>query len=195
MTHEAMLDYVTKFAVAAAQGGIEISSKDEVSPQETDFKAIVAKLKESAPEALLLVLLPPQLSIFTKKLRDAGVDVPLFGFANTEATAEVKAAVGAMDGMIYTAPKLQKDFVKRFQDRFEDFPELSTGNVYDMVKIWGAAVKSGATDARGVANFLRRLRDFEGVMGVYSITDENDFSLKAELKRIKRGSFRPVDEQ
>ena len=64
-----------------------------------------------------------------------------------------------------------------------------------MVKIWGAAVKSGATDARGVANFLRRLRDFEGVMGVYSITDENDFSLKAELKRIKRGSFRPVDEQ
>ena len=57
------------------------------------------------------------------------------------------------------------------------------------------AVKAGATDTKGIAAAIRKLRDFQGVMGTYSITENNDFSLKADLKKVKRGSFRKIDEQ
>ena len=128
-------------------------------------------------------------------MRDNGADIPMFGFSSIETMNEVKAAAGAMDGIIYTAPKLNKEFIKRFQDRFDAFPEIATANVYDMVKIWGQAVKAGATDTKGIAAAIRKLRDFQGVMGTYSITENNDFSLKADLKKVKRGSFRKIDEQ
>ena len=195
VAHEAMQDYISKFAVAAAQENIEIVSKDEIAAQqETDFKDIVTRIKETAPDAVLIALLPPQISVFAKKMRDLGADSPMFGFAPIETMSEVKAAAGAMDGFIYTAPKLSKEFVKRFQDRYDSFPELAAANVFDMVKMWGAAVKAGANDAKSVTTSIRKIKDFPGVMGTYSITENNNFSVKADLKKIKRGSFRKLDE-
>ncbi len=194
VAHESMQDYVAKFAVAAAQANINLVLKEEFSPSEADFKKFVSKTSEEPVDAILIALLPPQVSAFTKRLRDNGNDSPLFGFASIEIVSEVKAAVGAMDGLIYTAPKLSKDFVKRYQERYGEYPEISAPNVYDIVRIFGDAVKSGAKDSRSVANYIRRLKDYHGVMGSYSITGENDFSISSELKKIERGSFRRIDE-
>lgn len=189
VTHDAMLDYASKFEQAALAQGITVVFRADFLPKDTDFRTAIQKLKNTKPDCVLESLLPPQYSAFMRQLKEAHIQMPAFGFSNTETASEVVAAEGAMEGMIYTGPKLQASFLKRFQEQYHEFPELSAGNVYDMIQMISLSVKEGASDSESIAAKLRALKDFEGVLGRYGVNADNEFLPQVEIKVVQGGEF------
>lgn len=192
--HEAMLEYVTRLRETAATDKIEITSVFEINPGENDFRTIVQKIAADKNQAVIIALLPPQISIFCKQLRDNKVSIPQYGFSNSESSAEVAAAAGAMNGLRYTAPTLSADFISRYETRFHSYPELASGNIYDIITMLGKAKLAGSKTSAELLRSIKTQGPFTGVLGNYGLNDKQEFVLKSKMKVIRDGRFIDLEE-
>jgi ABC-type branched-subunit amino acid transport system substrate-binding protein len=184
---------MTGFGTYAEQelpvAGFKIAYKNSILPSEMDFRTISAAIRSSKADGVIYFLLPPQPSPFMKQLRQVNPALPVFSFINTENSEEIKSANGALEGVTYPGPSFTKDFIDRFEKRFGEFPEFAAGNVYDIIKIYGNALASGACSRDEFRAFISEVHNFSGALGTYSITDKNDFRFPVRLKVIKEGRF------
>jgi branched-chain amino acid transport system substrate-binding protein len=156
-------------------------------PVESDFRAIVPRIKAQNVEAVYLVLLPPQLALFAKQLRAIGYTGELFGAHQLENLDEVRAAEGALNGAWFVSggdAAADPTFARRYRAIFKEDLHHGAYNGYDVAKMFilGQAEKD-------LNLYLHNLRDFSGVMGTYSTTAENDFTLPVSLKVVTARGF------
>lgn len=188
-THNAALDIMQKFEEQLKLRRIEVVYKQDFAPSDTDFRTELFRIDALKPDAILGVLVLPHMGIFAKQLREAGMTLPLYCSVNAEAADEVKAAQGAMEGIIYAGPDLSPDFIQHFTARFGRYPEFAAPHVYDAVKLIGRAVAGGAKTPEQINSFLFHLDSFDGAMGNYGIEDGFRFAVRAVPKQIKNGGF------
>jgi branched-chain amino acid transport system substrate-binding protein len=188
--HPAMTDFAHYFKKYAESRGITFSSVESFLPSETDFKGISARISSKKPDAVVFFLLPPQPSQFAKQYRVIDSRTPFFSFVNTESENEVEAAQGALDGVVYAAPRFIPSFVQDFSARYGgSYPENCSGSFYDIVQILGQAALHGKCAPADLRDFLAGLKSFSGVAGTYGVTDDRDFQLSVELRTVKNGKF------
>jgi hypothetical protein len=97
-----------------------------------------------------------------------------------------------MEGVIYVGPKFSDAFIQEFKDRHQGgFPEICSGNFYDIVQMLGAAVRSGACSGDTLRAYLASLGSFEGVAGSYGVSASREFTLNLELRTVRNGTFVP----
>ena len=173
----------------AKESGLTLVYQNSILPEETDFRTITAAIKQAKPDAVLFFLLPPQPSFFMKQLRVSNPTVPVFSFINTENSREVQASAGTMEGIVYPGPVFTKEFIRRFEERFHEFPEFAAGNVYDIVHMFAKGLESGACTREEMAKYISTLNTFEGALGNYGLRDKNDFRFPVQLKTIHDGRF------
>jgi len=102
----------------------------------------------------------------------------------------VRAAHGAMEGVIYPAPSFSDEFIKRYEGRFNgEYPELISGNVYDFVQMIAASVARNRCSREEIRDDLENLKHFDGVLGHYGINDTHEFRFDVKLKQIRNGRF------
>jgi ABC-type branched-subunit amino acid transport system substrate-binding protein len=169
--------------------GFKLSYHYSVLPTETDFRTIASSIRKNKPDGVLFFFLPPQPSMFMKQFRLSNPHTPVFSFVNTENSHEVKAAAGALEGVIYPGPVFTEAFISKFENRFGEFPEFASGNIYDIVKMYALAVQSNACTRSQFRDFIASITNFEGALGHYGITNGNDFRFPVKLKQIKNGRF------
>jgi branched-chain amino acid transport system substrate-binding protein len=130
----------------------------------SDWTAIISKLKEAGPDALITSTAggAPNVTL-TKQLRAAGVDIPYGNLAVDEGTAKTMGADAT--GIFIAASYLtsipsqeNQDFLAAMADKFGD--DLKTPNdlsvpQYEAVYAYKAAVEmAGSTDAQAVIDAL-----------------------------------------
>lgn len=189
-THEATLDMANKFEQQAAEENISIALREEYPPQDKDFRIPISKMKKAgSAEAIVLALLPGQLSAFLRQREELGVELPLYGFSTVENGAELEVAGEAMEGIVYVGPSYSSDFIKKYIRKYGSYPEIAAGNAYDIVLMISQALDRGLRSADEISKYLRDLRKFHGTMGIYGAGDHNDFLLPGSLKTVREGRF------
>jgi len=189
--HPAMSDFATQFKKVAMASGVEILIESSVLPFDTDFRTTAALIASKKPQAIVYFLLPPQISIFAKQVSQ--FKLPLYSFINTESLSEIQAANGSLEGVTYAGTKLDPEFVSKFKRKFNgDYPESYSGNLYDIVKIIGAALKANRCNSEEVHDFLETLTSFSGALGTYGVDREHEFNFPVVLKTISNGDFRDM---
>jgi branched-chain amino acid transport system substrate-binding protein len=190
--HPAMSEFAQYFQSYAKSRGVEFMMVSSVLPHDTDFRGIATQISAKSPDGVVYFLLPPQPSQFVKQYRALDKTTQLFSFVNTESEGEVAAAAGAMEGVIYVGPKFSDAFIQEFKDRHQGgFPEICSGNFYDIVQMLGAAVRSGACSGDTLRAYLASLGSFEGVAGSYGVSASREFTLNLELRTVRNGTFVP----
>jgi branched-chain amino acid transport system substrate-binding protein len=178
--NDAMLGLKKRFA---DQNPSLVISAQSVLPDERDFSVLASKLIKLNPDAVYLLLYPPQSSIFAKQLRAVGFKGGFFGAHPLENSNEIKAAAGALDhawfasGAIYADPKFKDRYYKNFSVR----PENGAPCGYDVVKMVIEASRSN----KPLNAFLHELKDFQGLSGVFSATLQNDFDIPTAVKTVR----------
>ncbi len=152
-------------------------------PGETEFRSSVIKIKQAKPDAVYLILLPPQTAIFAKALASVEYSGEFFGAHPLENRNEIKAANGVLDNAWFVTGAVfaDKGFRERYVKVFGVEPENGAPNGYDMAKMIIQGVKSEAP----LNEYLHSLNDFHGVMGHYGATGNNDFSLTAVVRTVR----------
>jgi len=185
-SQDAMIDLGQAFA-QALPGRVVYST--ELVPGETDFRAVIARIKAVRADAVYNVLLPGGAGLFAKQLREMGYEGELFSAHGVDDWNEVVVSRGALVGTWFVTGNVVEDpgFAKRYQEVFHDVPRVATANGYDAAKLFITAAH-----VPDINQFLHELKSFRGVMGSYKLNPAGYFELPAALRKVVENGFVPL---
>lgn len=174
---EALLNLKEEFLKTNA-GKVLIN--EELQPADIDLKMISSKIMLTKTKAVILLLLPPQISILSKQLRKMGFDGQFIGGTPMASPDELKASNGALIGALLPGPIDEKNhFPKKFfnETGVKFVPESLYA--YDIARL---LIKSLAED--DVNSYLSKLDSYEGLAGKYLKNAENQFEVPVVMKKV-----------
>jgi branched-chain amino acid transport system substrate-binding protein len=162
--------------------GGKIVTAEKIQSKETDFKALVTKLKSYSPDAVYYGGAHTEGALISKQAKESGLTVPLVG-GDMLYTAEFIKIAGAApaDGDICTILGKPIDqqpggakFIKAYTAKYGQGPEAYDSYAYDSAKlIMAAAIQAGSTDRAVVAAAVRGIT-WSGVTGSTSFDANGD---------------------
>jgi len=178
------------------KGIVEISPEREFTPETSDFRPFLARLKRAeGVEAIHINLFFGQAGLFARQAREMGISTPFISIEVFEDREEVKSSNGALIGQWYVnADDPSGAFVKEYLERFPGASLYTAANCHDAVMILGRGVEQGLS-REGINRRLHTLKDFSGALGVYSATGDNRFSMPAAVKVVTPSGFERAEVQ
>jgi branched-chain amino acid transport system substrate-binding protein len=162
--------------------GATFISNDMLPTDATEFSASLLKIRQQKPDLVISNLAGNQTTNFAKQYSEFDINVPFAG-ADMNMTSIWGAGKSSFQGtwpIIWThqvqAPSA-KEFVARFQKRWNKLPENQAVNDYLAIKILGDAMaKTNSDDAQKIITYLESGTQFD-------------------VLRDRPGYFRPWDHQ
>ncbi|MFM0060172.1 branched-chain amino acid ABC transporter substrate-binding protein [Paraburkholderia phytofirmans] len=171
-------DQVAKDATAS---GIAVT-REYTNDKAVDFRAILTSLKSSEPDAIVLASTDAIASPFVKQMKTLGMTRVRFVGGDGICTENwVRVAASAAEGEYCTqtgAPLDQlpgsKEFVQKYEARFQQPPQYFGPYTYDSVMVIGAAIqKTGSLDPQKLIDAIHSL-DYTGVTGRIAFDSKGD---------------------
>lgn len=118
--------------------GEQVKLLGSVNPGDTDFKTIVARLKQVPVDVLAVYLMGGQIRQFYRQLSEQGVKLPTIGTDFFESTDEIAAAGGAMEGAVYPHNPVPESFHQKYQAKYGNDSQIAYAvNGYDFAALVG----------------------------------------------------------
>lgn len=176
--------------------GKEVTIASFVS-SENDFRAILTKLAASKIDALYIgVQSKDKANIILKQLFDQKIILPLYGTVQAALEYKDKFSAANKTTFSYVDPLFDFNtektakFIKRFEDEYntKGLPlGIWTAEAYDAVHLMAEAVKRCGADPLEVSKCLRKTKDYIGVSGRLTISENGDGVRELETKSISGG--------
>lgn len=190
-----------EFIKSAKADGIEIVGREFTNDKAVDFNAILTSIKLKKPEAIFYGGMYGQGGPLRRQMKQLGLDIPLMGGDGICSTEMAKLGGATVDqkvlctvgGVILEDGAEGKDFLARYQKRFNLKPLMYAVSFYDGVNVIAAAMqKANSTDPVKFAPALAAI-SYKGIAGMY------EFDAKRDLKNsptivytFKDGEMVPV---
>ena len=170
------------FEASVKAGGAKIAAREHTTDKDTDFKAILTKIKGKKPDLIFFGGIDPQAGPMIKQMVELGIKAKFMGGDGIQTPNFVKLAGDtAAEGAMASMPGLPKDqmpggatFLEKFKAKFKSDVELFAPMGYDAVFVFVEAMKRAAsTDP---AKFLPEVgkTDYKGVIGPIAFDDKGD---------------------
>jgi branched-chain amino acid transport system substrate-binding protein len=195
--------------------GITFTTKESFGPADTDMTAQLTKIKNSAPQAIVVWTIGPVGSIVAKNRMQLGITTPLFQCHGLPDPKYIELAGKASEGDRMPATKLmvadalpasdpQKkvigEFVHLYRDVYKydrEFPiNTHSGYAWDAITIVANAMRKAGTDGKALRAAIEETKGYVGVSGVYTLTAEDHNGLGVDsmvMVQVKDGKFVPAE--
>lgn len=175
------------------KGGGKISLMERYAPDTRDFRSVITRIKSSKPDAILMVVYPPDGIAFVTQLREQKVNVPLLSTSTINSESEFIGPLrGKIEGLVFTdtLDSTTESYRKRYEETFNvKWPGAAScpGTAYDAVRILADAIRKSGGDAAKTRDALAATRDYAGVSGNVTFTDSRDLDREHVLYQIRNG--------
>ncbi len=170
---------------------------------ETDFRSILARIKEATPEAIFLSSHYKESALILRQAKELGIESQFIGGDGNFAPELIDLSGGAAEGMIVTNMKwspgssdpIVKNFVIKYKEKYGREPEVYAAAGYDCLKVVADAIAKGGYNSEGIKNALYNIKEFEGVTGKITFDEFGEIAEKEYEKFIvKNGKFVPYED-
>ena len=178
-----------------AKGG-SIVAEEAYLQKDTDFKAVLTKIKAAAPDVLYVPGYYEEVGKIVKQSRELGINCAIVGGDGWDSPklAEI-AGAAALNNTFFTnhySPDSDsaesKAFVATFEKEYQQKPDAPAVLGYDGIKLLADAMKrAGSTDSAKVAAALADTKSFKAVTGETSLNDKHDAVKSAVIIELKDG--------
>jgi branched-chain amino acid transport system substrate-binding protein len=189
---------VKEFRAQFEAAGGKVLTGEKIQAKETDFKALVTKIKALKPKAIYYGGAHTEGALITKQAKDAGLDAPIIGGDMLYTQEFIKiAGAKAAEGSVCTILGLPIEqqpggaaFIDAYKAKYDKGPEAYDSYAYDSAKVIMAAVMNAkSTDRKAVAEAIRALK-YDGVTGTTSFDANGDTTNKAiSAYKVTDGSW------
>ena len=171
------------------------------STGDTDFRALLSKLKAVRPEVVFLPAYYPEVSLILREARLLGVTAPFVGGEGWDSPTLVQIAGKSADGSYYANhfssrdpdPRVQQ-FVARYEERYHAVPDALAALWYDGMRLMADAIeRAGSDNPEKIRNALARTRDFSGVTGNISLDGQRNATKPGVIVTIQAGTIKMVE--
>src|SRR5579872_3283337 len=171
-------------ALADALGkiGATVALDQGYANQSQDFTPVVLAVKQSGADVLgTYFTFENDLGIFSRQLRQLGVNIPWVGSPSVVAVSSIKLAGPALYGTYGVADyaeqssEASKNFGKSYRDVAKVAPDNQSSWTYDAVTVMSAAInKAGSTEPAKIREAILATRKFPGAEGEYNFDQNGD---------------------
>jgi len=169
------------FEKTAKEGGAKIVAREHTTDKDTDFKAILTKIKGRNPDLVMFGGIDPQAGPMVKQMSELGIKAKYIGGDGMQTPNFIKLAGPPAEGVMASMPGLPKEkmpggaqFLQKYKAKFNQDVELFAPMGYDAVMVFIDAMKrAGSTEP---AKFLPELAktNYQGVIGPIAFDEKGD---------------------
>jgi len=155
------------------QGGGEVVVYESYQKDDTDFSALLTKVKQANPDILYIPDYYNKVGLIAKQARQLGINAILMGGDGWDSPEMLKIAGDAIVGGYFTnhyspddpRPEVQ-EWVKKYLAKYGSNPDALATLAYDATCLLLEAIKKANSDNPvKVKEALQRIKDFKGVSG------------------------------
>jgi branched-chain amino acid transport system substrate-binding protein len=175
-----------------------VTRLDYKTPEE--LADLADRFGKARPQTVLFAGVPRDLARVGSELRKAGLTLPLL-FAGDPGTLSQAASDAGTDLYLATpwirdaAGTLNLDFVKKYEARFTEAPDVNAALAYDGARLLFEAIrKAQAGNAAKVREELPKVEGFESLTGPLTLGKDHNARRKLFVVRLKAGRSELVKE-
>ncbi|MCX5890860.1 MAG: ABC transporter substrate-binding protein [Deltaproteobacteria bacterium] len=190
--------------------GVTFVAEESFGPKDTDMTPQLTKIKNAAPQAIIVWTIGPAGAIVAKNKAQLGLSTPLFQCHGQPGPEYIQLAGKAAEGDRMPATKLMavgqlpdsdpqkkviQEFIKLYTDAQYDkqFPiNTHSGYAWDAIYLVTNAMKKAGADPKKLRDAIEGTKGYVGVSGVYNLTPEDHNGLDVDsmvLVQVKDGKF------
>ena len=181
--------------------GIKVVAREHTTDKDTDFKAILTKIKGKKPDLIMFGGIDPQAGPMVKQMKELGIKAKFIGGDGMQTPNFIKLAGSAATDAMASIPGLPKDqmpggktFLEKYKTKFNQEVELFAPMGYDAVMVFIDAMKrAGSADP---AKFLAEVgkTSYQGVIGPIAFDDKGDLKNgPITIYVVKDGQWAPLE--
>ena len=178
-----------------AKGG-EVVGEEAYLQKDTDFKAVLTKIKTMNPEVLYVPGYYEEVGKIIKQARELGMDLPIVGGDGWDSPklSEI-AGASALNNTFFTnhyspdtTSEASKAFVDAYVKTYNQKPDAPAVLGYDGARLMMDAIsRAGGTDGAKVSKALAETKNYKAVTGDTSLNETHDAVKSAVIIEFKDG--------
>ncbi len=184
------------FKKAYTANGGEVVGQEAYLQKDTDFKAVLTKIKTMGAEVLYVPGYYEEVGKIIKQARELGMTMPIVGGDGWDSPklSEI-AGASALNGTYFTnhySPESTSPesvaFVAEYKKEYSAQPDAPAVLGYDGAKLMiDAIIRAGSTDGAKVSAALAATKGFKAVTGETSLNENHDAVKSAVIIEFKDG--------
>ncbi len=181
-------------------GGTVIDTENYLAT-ETDFKPLLAKVRDANPDVLALIAYYNDGALIMQQAKSAGINAKVIANGACYSPQFLKLGGDAVNGVVLTTvffpgnsrPEVQK-FVKDYTAKYNETPDQFAALAYDAVKIITWATDQAGFDRQGIQQAMATGTNIPSVIyGSFKFgADRRVENAKAVPIQVKDGQFVPL---
>jgi branched-chain amino acid transport system substrate-binding protein len=169
------------FTDTVTKNGGAIVADESYGEGDTDFKAVLTKIKDTHPDAIYVPGYYTEVGLIARQARELGITCPLMGGDGWDSDKTYEIGRDAVNGCYFSnhySPDEDRPAVKKFVATYEakyngKVPDAMAILGYDAMKLMADAItRAGSTAGRKIRDALATTKDFPGASGNITI-DKN----------------------
>ncbi|HEY9447993.1 MAG TPA: branched-chain amino acid ABC transporter substrate-binding protein [Burkholderiales bacterium] len=169
------------FEATAKAEKATIVAREHTTDKDTDFKAILTKIKGLKPDLIMFGGIDPQAAPMVKQMKELGIQAKFIGGDGIQTPNLIQLAGKSAEGVMASIPGLPKDqmpggkqFMEKYKAKFNTEVQLFAPMGYDAVMVFVDAMKrAGSTDPAKVLPEIAKTQ-YQGVIGPIAFDDRGD---------------------
>ena len=169
------------FETTVKAAGVKVLTREHTTDKDTDFKAILTKIKGRKPDLIMFGGIDPQAGPMVKQMAQLGIKAKFMGGDGIQTPNFIKLGGDAAEGVMASIPGLPKEqmpggkaFLEKYKAKFNAEVELYAPMGYDAVMVFIDAMKrAGSTEPAKFLPEVGKTR-YQGVIGPIAFDDKGD---------------------
>jgi branched-chain amino acid transport system substrate-binding protein len=162
-----------------------------------DLRTQITSLRASSPTAVFAVGYAVETGIFLRQAKELSLGVPVYSAHPAEAPEVRKIAGDAAEGLIFSTPARADalgagaKFAAAYRAEYGQDPGEFAPEAYDAGMLILDAIQKAGTGAASIRDYLRKVRDYDGVSGRITFSNTGDVDKPINIMIIKDGKVVP----
>jgi len=191
LTNDASGQVAQQAITQAAPGlGIQITRTELFNPDDVDVTPQMTQIRASNPQAIVAWVVGKPLGVVLKASKQLGVDVPIITSHGNLTPGFIESIADVQTGPVYMfgtkdliwrdlpdgdpQKPLVSEMQNAMQSKYQKEGGIGTGTAYDGLMLLATALKqANSTDPNKLADALESLRDVNGVIGTYNLSQQD----------------------
>ena len=178
------------------KNGGTILTEQAYQAKDTDFKAVLTKIKGLNPEVLYIPGYYEEVGLIVKQARELGLNVPILGGDGYESPKLTEiAGKDALNKVYYSSHYSSKDtsaevtkFTAAFKAKYGKDPDAFNALGYDLGYFFADSLKrAGEVNSEKLKEAFAATKDFKGVTGTFSLDAKHNPVKSVTIIEMKNG--------
>jgi branched-chain amino acid transport system substrate-binding protein len=183
--------------------GGRVTNSETYGIMDRNIRSQITKLKGGNPEAIYVAGFGEGYGACIKQIRELKFNGLILSDNTLSIPYFQQQTTPANEGAYFTSTlydeksevPLAANFIKKYREKFGSDPGFIGAFAYDALRLIATAIEKGGYSSKGIRKTLLSIKNYEGIVGKISFTEDRDLEFPLVVKKIEKGKANIVSKE